>query len=134
MAPWLRTACAFIFAPVIGAIEVAAIQASIRPAGEGPTWFDSFAQWLIVASINSYLISYIAGTVTFIVLRMRRKESIRLYAAIGAIVGGSIGVFFLAIAVARATWMSILGVIVLALIGLSVAVTFAVIRGVPKRA
>lgn len=122
-----RTALAFVVAPAVAPTIVGIIQASARPEGEGPTWIASFAQYFSVAAIITYAVSYTLGTLTFLVLRALKKESVPHYGAVGAAAGviwGLLGGLES-------------GALVLAVyfgaLGCSVATVFALIRGPSKR-
>jgi len=127
----LRTVTAFLVAPLVGSIEIALIQATIRPAGGGPTWIRAFMGWVLIASIDSYLISYTAGTIAFLILRALRKESPTAHAWLGALTGGMVG-FVLGLT-SLDGWIAVpVMTVTFAWFGASVATTFAAIRGRPK--
>jgi len=124
----IRTWLAFALAPLAASLEVAMIQATVRPAGEGPTWIDAFLMWVPLASLDAYLLSYTLGLVGFAVLRALRRESIAAYAAVGAIVAGFVPLLFLFDGTMFAPKLALV-VVAFALLGASVAVTFCAIRG-----
>ena len=128
----LRIVIAYIVAPAVASSIVAVVGASLRPPGEGPSWIAAFGQYFFVASLTSYAISYTAGTLTFVVLRKMRREFFWIYGAIGGVLGLLYGIVVGVISgislerIAAATFF--------ALLGFSVAATFALIRRNEERA
>jgi hypothetical protein len=125
-----RTIFAFLTAPAVAALIVAAVEATIRKPGVGPTWLAAFLQMFILASLTSYALSYTVGTLTFLILKKARRESLKAYTTIGVLCGTVYG-----IVVTSGTEFSIrtLAVVAfLASISGAVAFTFAAIRGNPK--
>jgi hypothetical protein len=111
----------------VAAIIVAIIGASLRPLGEGPSWTAAFAQYYLVAAVTSYGISFTVGALTFFTLRKLRRESLKAYGNTGFVVGLVYGVY-----VTFPNWFSperIAAQIFFALLGCSVAVAFAALRG-----
>ena len=127
----MRTVLAFILAPAFAPLFYATIAATMRPPTEGPTWFDSFTQYFLLACLVSYLLSLTFGTVVFLLLRQTKRESLAAYASLGAPGGllyfASIGVDGKLTPGLFATGAS------LTLLGLGVSTSFALIRGVPRQ-
>ncbi len=91
---------------------------------------DAFYQWLLISSVASFAISYTLGTLTFVILRKFRCESVRTYAAIGGLLGLTYGVI-LSIGTGF-TPQPLAPILFFTFLELSVATTFALIRGIDK--
>jgi hypothetical protein len=132
MSRTLRTVIAYILAPAVASLIVAAVGASTRPLGEGPTWIAAFGQYFMVASFASYAISYTIGTVTFLILKKTRREPLRAYTAIGALCGTIYG--FVVTSSVEFSIRSLAVVVFFAFISGATAFTFVAIKSYEKKA
>lgn len=123
----MRTLLAFLTAPAVAALIVAVVGASFRMPEEGPTWGAAFLQYLFLASVTSYALSYTVGTLTFIILKKTQRESLKAYSAIGVLCGITYG---LIITSGAEFSVRALGLIAfLAFLSGAVAFTFSAIKG-----
>ena len=120
----MRTVFAYLLAPWVAAIAVSVMTI--------PDGLHAAGQMLFISAYVSYLISWVVGTVVFLILRKMKKETIKHYFLTGAASGIVILLFFLASSSGGTLIESILSALYFAFLGGSVAMAFALIRG-PKR-
>lgn len=119
-----RTICAFLVAPLAAGITGVTIMAMAR----GETQQARLGNAFVAFSFVSYLLSLTFGTLVFLVLQFLKRESIFSYSLCG-IAGGALYGFPSAV-IQGISWSAFL---FFSLLGFSVALTFALIRGKPKQ-
>ena len=113
----MRTVLAYLIAPLVAATFATFVS--------GPSWDLFFASCIV-----SYPISWVLGTVAFLILKRIKKEEKKYYVIAGAILGALLPFAF---SIGHKPDIEIIFVSLLyALLGSFVAVTFILIRGPQK--
>ena len=124
----LRTTIAFLVAPVVAPVVAAVVALWWAPPFlVGDAWTARAARCFYLTALVSYPLSYTVGTLTFLVLWFAKRESIWAY----SIFGGGAGFFYAVMFVVRPGYDldRIAARLFLALLGVLVAASFALLRG-----
>lgn len=81
----IRTTLAYLVAPVAGPAVMGIAEAVAEHSSGAP--LKTFGSVVLIGCLTSYPLSWVFGTVVFLVLRQLRRETYLLYGACAAIVG-----------------------------------------------